>query len=86
MLMGLLAPTSGTARIAGHDLVHDIDAIYRVMGVCPQFDVLWDELTGREHLRFYGRYVFLGGGGGNRGVSWCVMMYVQSMCMFWFYT
>lgn len=25
------------------------------MGVCPQFDVLWGELTGLEHLRLYGR-------------------------------
>jgi ATP-binding cassette subfamily A (ABC1) protein 1/ATP-binding cassette subfamily A (ABC1) protein 3 len=25
------------------------------MGVCPQFDVLWPELSGREHLLLYGR-------------------------------
>ena len=25
------------------------------MGVCPQDDCLWDDLTGEEHLRFYGR-------------------------------
>ena len=24
------------------------------MGVCPQFDVLWDNLTGREHLLLFG--------------------------------
>jgi ABC-type multidrug transport system ATPase subunit len=24
-------------------------------GVCPQFDVLWPELTGREHLALFGR-------------------------------
>lgn len=24
-------------------------------GVCPQFDVLWGELTGMEHLHIYGR-------------------------------
>ena len=26
-----------------------------LMGVCPQFDVLWPELSGREHLQLYGR-------------------------------
>ena len=26
-----------------------------LMGVCPQFDVLWGELTGQEHLHIYGR-------------------------------
>ncbi|XP_062026161.1 ABC transporter A family member 7-like [Rosa rugosa] len=25
------------------------------MGVCPQHDLLWESLTGREHLLFYGR-------------------------------
>jgi len=25
------------------------------MGVCPQFDVLWGELTGLEHLEMYGQ-------------------------------
>ena len=25
------------------------------MGVCPQFDILWDELTVEEHLYFYAR-------------------------------
>ena len=29
--------------------------IYALMGVCPQHDLLWDTLTGREHLLFYGR-------------------------------
>jgi ABC-type multidrug transport system ATPase subunit len=24
------------------------------MGVCPQFDVLWEQLSGREHLMIYG--------------------------------
>ena len=24
------------------------------MGVCPQFDILWDQLTGREHMLIYG--------------------------------
>ena len=55
MLMGLLEPTSGTATIAGLDLRRDLCAIHTEMGVCPQFDVLWNELTAREHLYFYGR-------------------------------
>ena len=25
------------------------------MGVCPQFDILWDELTIREHLTLFSR-------------------------------
>ena len=31
-----------------------IDRIRAKMGVCPQFDILWAELTGREHMLLYG--------------------------------
>lgn len=30
-------------------------SIYPLMGVCPQHDLLWEQLTGEEHLLFYGR-------------------------------
>lgn len=26
------------------------------MGVCPQHDLLWDEMTGREHIEFFARF------------------------------
>lgn len=55
MLVGLLAPSAGTALIGGHDLNDDMGPIYSLMGVCPQHDLLWESLTGREHLLFYGR-------------------------------
>jgi ABC-type multidrug transport system ATPase subunit len=29
--------------------------IRKLMGVCPQFDILWDELTAAEHLRIYSK-------------------------------
>lgn len=29
--------------------------VHMNMGVCPQFDILWDELTVEEHLYFYAR-------------------------------
>jgi hypothetical protein len=53
--VGLLEPTAGTALIGGYDIRSDMDAIYSLMGVCPQHDLLWETLTGREHLTFYGR-------------------------------
>ena len=31
-----------------------IDRIRAKMGVCPQFDILWAELTGLEHMLLYG--------------------------------
>ncbi|KAG9449598.1 hypothetical protein H6P81_009563 [Aristolochia fimbriata] len=55
MLIGLTAPTSGAAFVQGFDIQQDMDKIYTSMGVCPQHDLLWETLTGREHLFFYGR-------------------------------
>ncbi|OEL25178.1 ABC transporter A family member 7 [Dichanthelium oligosanthes] len=55
MMIGLVPPTSGTAYVHGMDIKTDMDAIYTNMGVCPQHDLLWETLTGREHLFFYGR-------------------------------
>ncbi|KAL2613554.1 hypothetical protein R1flu_025246 [Riccia fluitans] len=55
MMIGLLTPSSGTAYIQGLDIRTDMDRIYTSMGVCPQHDLLWETLTGEEHLYFYGR-------------------------------
>jgi ABC-type multidrug transport system ATPase subunit len=48
-----------------------MDAIYSLMGVCPQHDLLWETLTGREHLLFYGRLKGLTGEGGWGGCCVC---------------
>jgi ABC-type multidrug transport system ATPase subunit len=56
-LTGVLPPTGGDAVIHGESLVATggIDRIRASMGVCPQFDILWKELTGMEHMKIYGR-------------------------------
>ncbi|AQK59818.1 ABC transporter A family member 7 [Zea mays] len=61
MLTGFTKPTSGTAYIDGMDIRTDMSEIYTRIGVCPQFNLLWETLTGREHLMFYGRLKRLNG-------------------------
>ncbi len=39
----------------GYDIRNEMGSIYSLMGVCPQHDLLWETLTAREHLLFYGR-------------------------------
>ncbi|CAJ1912333.1 unnamed protein product [Sphenostylis stenocarpa] len=53
MLVGLLPPTSGDALVFGKNIVSDIDEIRKVLGVCPQHDILFPELTVREHLELF---------------------------------
>ena len=55
VLTGFLEPSSGYAIVEGLDISVDMLKIYKLMGVCPQHDLLWEQLTGEEHLLFYGR-------------------------------
>lgn len=54
MLSGMIEPTSGTAIINGFDIRRDMDSARSSMGFCPQHNILFDELTVREHILFYG--------------------------------
>uniref|UniRef100_A0A4W5MWW6 ATP binding cassette subfamily A member 3 n=1 Tax=Hucho hucho TaxID=62062 RepID=A0A4W5MWW6_9TELE len=53
MLTGLFPPSSGRAYINGYDICQDMTLIRHSLGLCPQHDVLFDNLTVREHLLFY---------------------------------
>ena len=55
ILTGLFPPTSGTAEVNGFDIRSNFDKIRSSLGICPQFDVLFDELTVEEHLKFFCR-------------------------------
>ena len=55
MLTGLLPPTSGDAFILGQPVTSNMETIRQSLGVCPQHDVLYPELTVLEHLRLYAR-------------------------------
>ncbi len=55
MLTGLYPPENGNAWVGGYDIVNNIRAVHTQIGVCPQFDLVWPELTVREHLEFYAR-------------------------------
>ncbi len=52
MLLGLLKPTSGTARIMGHDIEKEIVAAKRIMGYVPEEPVLPERLTGWEYVNY----------------------------------
>ncbi|XP_031441264.1 phospholipid-transporting ATPase ABCA1-like isoform X2 [Clupea harengus] len=55
ILTGLFAPTSGTAIINGFDIRTDMDSIRKHLGMCPQHNVLFNDLTVEEHIYFYAR-------------------------------
>ncbi|MDI5963004.1 ATP-binding cassette domain-containing protein [Streptomyces sp. SL13] len=54
LLTTLLRPTSGTATVAGHDVVRSPEKVRRAIGLSGQFAAVDDRLTGRENLRMVG--------------------------------
>jgi len=55
ILTGEFLATSGSAFLGGYNIRENPDIVRRLVGYCPQFDALFDLLTGREHLKLYAR-------------------------------
>jgi ATP-binding cassette, subfamily A (ABC1), member 3 len=53
ILSGLFSPTSGTAYLNGIDIRHEPDEARKSLGLCPQNDVLFNDMTLKEHLIFF---------------------------------
>jgi len=54
MLTGLLAPTSGSARVAGHDIGREAEEVRRNIGYMSQRFSLYEDLTVAENITLYG--------------------------------
>lgn len=55
MLTGMISSTSGMAIINGYDIRKNLRRARSSIGLCPQHIILFDEMTVREHIQFYGR-------------------------------
>jgi ABC-2 type transport system ATP-binding protein len=54
ILAGLLKPTSGSVRLLGLDLAHDMVSAKKLCAYIPDKPFIYEKLTGREFLRFIG--------------------------------
>jgi ABC-2 type transport system ATP-binding protein len=54
MLCTLIRPSAGSAKVGGHDVVHEHDSVRRTIGIIFQEPSLDDRLTAAENLRFHG--------------------------------
>jgi ABC-2 type transport system ATP-binding protein len=61
MLSCLLAPTSGDATVDGHSITQDAKAVKQIIGVVPQEIALYDTISARENLDFWGKMYGLSG-------------------------
>ena len=60
MLATLLHPDGGTARVLGHDVVREADAVRGAVTLTGQLASVDEDLTGRENLILIGRLLGLG--------------------------
>ncbi|MBU7046111.1 MAG: ABC transporter ATP-binding protein [Theionarchaea archaeon] len=54
VLCGLLQPTSGSVMVGGFNVVKEPEKVKALIGVCPQDTAIYDYLTGRENVEFFG--------------------------------
>lgn len=55
VLSTVIRPTEGTARVMGHDVVKDPEAVRRSLGFYSASTALYPRLTGRETIEFFAR-------------------------------
>jgi ABC-2 type transport system ATP-binding protein len=55
MICGLLTPDAGGVAVAGHPMVGDAIEAKAEIGLVPQDLALYEDLTARDNLRFFGR-------------------------------
>jgi ABC-2 type transport system ATP-binding protein len=53
-ISGLVAPSAGRVRVLGHDVVHEPRAARTRLGVVPQEIALYEDLSARENLAYWG--------------------------------
>src|SRR5436190_18455375 len=69
MIAGLVTPDKGDVLIGGHRLTGDTDPAKRKIGLVPQDLALYDELSARDNLRFFGALYDLKGAALNHAIA-----------------
>ncbi|KAH9599656.1 ABC transporter-like [Trypanosoma melophagium] len=55
MMTGMLQPDGGDCYVHGLSVRHQLSKVRQEIGFCPQHNILWPELTCREHLCYFAK-------------------------------
>ena len=69
MIAGLVTPDRGDVLVAGRKVSGDADPLKRRIGLVPQDLALYEELSARDNLRFFGALYHLRGGELNAAIA-----------------
>jgi ATP-binding cassette subfamily A (ABC1) protein 3 len=53
LLTGMFSPTSGSVHVNGYNICDNLDEVRESLGLCPQHNLLFTDLTVFEHLLFF---------------------------------
>jgi ATP-binding cassette, subfamily A (ABC1), member 3 len=56
MLTGLMSSTSGDAKVFDLNMFGQMNEVRKILGICPQHDVLFEKLTPKEHLEIFAAF------------------------------
>jgi len=72
MVAGVVTPSRGTAAVCGNDIAKDKHAARRCLGLVPQDLAIYEDLSARENLRFFGGLYGLRGAALLARVDWAL--------------
>ncbi|CBZ24580.1 putative ABC transporter [Leishmania mexicana MHOM/GT/2001/U1103] len=55
MMTGMVEPDAGDCYVYGYSVRNELERVRQQIGYCPQHNILWGELTCRDHLEYYGK-------------------------------
>jgi ABC-2 type transport system ATP-binding protein len=73
MLCGLLRPSAGSARVLGIDVARDPEGVKKRIGYMTQRFSLYDDITVRQNIRFFGGVYGLRGRARQEREAWAVL-------------
>jgi ABC-type multidrug transport system ATPase subunit len=74
LFKGLIPPTSGQILVNGFDIATSMDNVRDILGLCPQYNILFDQLTVREHLKLFATVSKL-----NKIFLWIILYFINSV-------
>jgi ABC-2 type transport system ATP-binding protein len=72
MVAGVLTPSRGTAAVAGHDIESQSFAARGALGLVPQDLAIYEDLTARQNLHFFGSLYGLSGSLLRERIDWAL--------------
>uniref|UniRef100_A0A6P4EVB2 ATP-binding cassette sub-family A member 3 n=1 Tax=Drosophila rhopaloa TaxID=1041015 RepID=A0A6P4EVB2_DRORH len=55
MITGIIKPTNGTAIVNGYDIRTELEKARQSLGICPQVNILFNNMSVRDHIKFFSK-------------------------------